>query len=43
MKLKNIIKQMYIACISGDKSAEQKLWKKAIKKSLKGKNTQGIR
>lgn len=43
MKLKNIIKKMYIACIEGNKEAEKNLWKKAIKKSLKGKDTQGIR
>ena len=43
MKLKNIIKNMYVACISGDVITEKKLWMKAIKKSLKGKDTQGIR
>ena len=43
MKLKKITKIMYIACISGDVETEKNLWQKAIKKSLKGKPTQGIR
>jgi hypothetical protein len=42
MKLKEIIKKMYKACINHDKVNEKKLWLKAIRKSLKRKKTQVI-
>lgn len=43
MKVKKLMLKMYKACISGDVIKERKLWLKALKKSLKGKNTQGIK
>jgi hypothetical protein len=43
MKVKKLIKKMYKACIEHNKEKEKKLWFKAIKKSLKGKKTQGIK
>lgn len=43
MKIKKLMKQMYKACIEHDKVKEKKLWFKALKKSLKGKDTQGIK
>ena len=43
MKLKKIIKNMYKACIEHDTVKEKKLWFKALRKSLKGKDTHGIK
>lgn len=43
MKVKELMKKMYKACVDGDKEAEKKLWFKALKKSLKHKKTQAIR
>jgi hypothetical protein len=43
MKVKNLIKKMYKACIEHDKVKEKKLWFKALKKSLKGKDTTPIK
>lgn len=43
MKVKTIMKKMYEACIAHDVEEEKRLWLKAIKKSLKGKHTQGIK
>jgi hypothetical protein len=43
MKVKNIIKKMYQACIDHDVVKEKKLWLKALKKSLKKKNTTSIK
>ena len=43
MKIKKIMRKMFKACIDGDKEAEKKYWFKALKKSLEGKNTQGIK
>lgn len=34
---------MYEACINHDKIEEKRLWLKALKKSLKGKDTHGIK
>jgi len=42
MKLKELIKKMYKACVEHKPKKEKKLWKKAIKKSLKHKHTQVI-
>jgi hypothetical protein len=42
MKIKQLIMKMYKACIRHDRKKEEKLWKKAIKKSLKHKKTQII-
>lgn len=43
MKIKKLMKELYKACIEGDTVREKILWLKTIKKSLKGKNTQGIK
>lgn len=43
MKTKNILKEMYVAIFSKDTAREKILWLKAIKKSLKGKRTHGIK
>jgi hypothetical protein len=37
------MKELYKACIEGDTMRERVLWLKSIKKSLKGKKTQGIK
>jgi hypothetical protein len=42
MKVKEIIKKMYEACVNHKQKKEKKLWFKAIKKSLKHKKTQII-
>jgi hypothetical protein len=42
MKVKELIKKMYKACVKHKPKKEEKLWKKAIKKSLKHKRTQII-
>ena len=43
MKIKNIIKKMYKACVEHDTVKEKKLWLKALKKSLQHKHTEVIR
>jgi len=43
MKVKEIIKRMYKACVEHNAKKEKKLWLKAIKKSLKKKNTTAIK
>jgi hypothetical protein len=43
MKIKKIIKKMYKACIEHNQKKEKKLWFKAIRKSLKKKNTTAIK
>lgn len=43
MKVQTLIKKMYEAIIKNDKKAEQKLWLKSIKKSLKHKRTYVIK
>ena len=43
MKVKKIMRKMFKACIDGDAVEEKRLWFKALKKSLKGKNTHGIK
>ena len=43
MKIKKLIKKMYQACIEHDTIKEKKLWLKAIKKSLNGKDTHIIK
>jgi len=43
MKIRKLMKNMYKACLEHDTITEKKLWFKALKKSLKGKNTQGIK
>jgi hypothetical protein len=43
MKVKEIIKQMYQACVNHDVKKEKKLWFKALKKSLKKKHTEAIK
>jgi hypothetical protein len=34
---------MYEACLKHDKEQEKKLWRKALKKSLKHKHTEAIK
>jgi len=43
MKVKKLIKEMYKACVEHDKEREKKLWFKALKKSLEGKDTHVIK
>ena len=43
MKLNKLMKKMYKACLEHDKVKEKKLWLKALKKSLEGKNTHSIK
>ena len=43
MKVKELIMKMYKACIEHNKVEEMKLWKKAMKKSLKHKKTHVIK
>jgi len=43
MKIKELVMKMYKACIEHNKAKEHKLWKKAMKKSLKHKKTHVIR
>jgi len=43
MKVEKLMRKMYQAIIDGDVVKEKILWLKAIRKSLKGKDTQGIR
>ena len=42
MKLKKILKKMYKACVEHNREEEQKMWRRAMKKSLKHKKTQAI-
>ena len=43
MKVKKLIKKMYVACFTHDKEKEKKLWLKALKKSVKHKHTEAIK
>ena len=43
VKIKKIMRKMFKACIDGDKEAEKKYWFKALKKSLNGEKTHGIK
>lgn len=43
MKVKELIKKMYGAIFSKDIELQKKLYRKALKKSLKGKKTQIIK
>jgi len=43
MKVKKILKEMYLACVTGDIVQEKIMWLKAIKKSLKHKKTHSIK
>jgi hypothetical protein len=43
MKVKKLVQKMYAAIIEGNKKKEKRLWFKALKKSLKNKNTQIIK
>ena len=43
MKVQKIVKKMYEAILTKDREAEQKLWVKSIKKSLKHKKTYVIK
>ena len=43
MKVKKLVMKMYLACINHDRVKEKKLWLKALKKSLKHKNTNVVR
>lgn len=43
MKVRKLVQKMYEAILTNDKKAEQKLWLKSIKKSLKHKRTYVIK
>jgi hypothetical protein len=43
MKVKKLVMKMYLACINHDRVKEKKLWLKALKKSLKHKNTNVVK
>jgi hypothetical protein len=43
MKTKKLVRKMYLACVRHDKKEQQRLWFKALKKSLKHKHTEVIR
>jgi hypothetical protein len=43
MKVKKLVKKMYEAIVRKDKEEEQRLWLKALKKSLKHKKTHIIK
>jgi hypothetical protein len=43
MKVRKLVQKMYAAIISGDEKKEKRLWLKALKKSLKHKNTHVIK
>lgn len=43
MKVKKLIRKMYKAILEHNMSNEKKLYKKLLRKSLKGKNTTPIR
>jgi hypothetical protein len=42
MKIKNLVRKMYLACVNHQKKKEKKLWMKTLKKSLQHKKTQII-
>lgn len=43
MKVRKIVKKMYEAILNHNQKKEKKLWFKALKKSLKHKNTHAIK
>jgi hemerythrin superfamily protein len=43
MKVKKLIRKLYKACIEHNKEEEKRLWRKALKKSLKHKHTEAIK
>ena len=43
MKVKKLVKKMYIAILLGQTKKEKKLYMRILKKSLKGKNTTAVR
>jgi len=43
MKVRKLVQKMYGAIINGDKKKEKQLWFKALRKSLKHKNTHIIK
>jgi hypothetical protein len=43
MKVKDLVKKLYKACIEHDKEKEKKAWFKILKKSLKRKHTEVVR
>ena len=43
MKVRKLIKKMYVAILLGNKEKEKKLYMRILKKSLKGKNTTSVR
>ena len=43
MKVKNLIKKLYEAILTGHAELEQKIYKKITRKSLKHKHTQAVR
>ena len=42
MKVKKLVRKMYLACVRHQKKKQNKLWFKALKKSLQHKKTQII-
>ena len=42
MKVRKLVRKYYEAIFKGDKAREQRLYKKSLKESLKGKRTQVI-
>jgi len=42
MKIKKLVRKMYLACVRHQKKKQKKLWLKALKKSLEHKKTQVI-
>jgi hypothetical protein len=42
MKIKKLIRKMYLACLKHQKNKQKKLWFKTLKKSLQHKKTQII-
>jgi hypothetical protein len=43
MKTKKIIKKMYLAILEHNQKEEKKMWLKAMKKSIKHKNTYAVK
>ena len=43
MKVKQIMKQLYLACLNNDLESQRFLWQEALKKSLKNKKTHPIK
>ena len=41
--MKKWLKEMYAACLSGDKDAQRDAWQRVLKKSLKHKRTHTIK